>query len=345
MDKRYQVFVSSTFKDLVEERKLITQTLMEMDCIPAGMEHFPAVDQEQFEFIKKIIDNSDYYLIIIAGKYGSISPDTGLSYTEMEYDYAVKKGIKIIAIVHNDIDNLPKSRTEDSAGTIKKLNIFRKKVCSGRLVSFWKSIDQLSGLVSVNLNRTITTFPATGWVRADRVASDEILSELNDLRKENEKLKKEINVSNKYGIEKQSIDDMFFILKNNTVRLYRETNELSNIYGNYDKINLLDIFNAITPYVIDKLSETDLFNRISVINFYGADYSLTLENFNDIISDLLVLGLIEEPHINKTAEEKIKHLHLSKFGREFSSHIRRLTLKYNADINSQPKDNSSFAVI
>lgn len=45
MDKRYQVFVSSTFTDLKEERKHVIQTLMEMDCIPAGMELFPAIDE------------------------------------------------------------------------------------------------------------------------------------------------------------------------------------------------------------------------------------------------------------------------------------------------------------
>lgn len=53
MEKRYQVFVSSTFADLKEERRHVIQALMEMDCIPAGMELFPATDEEQWEFIKK----------------------------------------------------------------------------------------------------------------------------------------------------------------------------------------------------------------------------------------------------------------------------------------------------
>ena len=90
MDTRYQVFVSSTFADLEEERKNVIQTLMEMNCIPAGMEFFPAIDEEQFEFIKRVIDDSDYYIVIIGGKYGSLTTE-GISYTEKEYDYAVKK--------------------------------------------------------------------------------------------------------------------------------------------------------------------------------------------------------------------------------------------------------------
>ncbi|MBA5982574.1 DUF4062 domain-containing protein, partial [Pseudomonas sp. MD195_PC81_125] len=68
MEKRYQVFVSSTYTDLMEERKSVTQTLMEMDCIPAGMEMFPATDEEQWVFIKKVIDDCDYYLLIVGGR-------------------------------------------------------------------------------------------------------------------------------------------------------------------------------------------------------------------------------------------------------------------------------------
>ena len=75
MEKRYQVFVSSTYADLKNERSRVIQTLMEMDCIPSGMELFPASDEEQWEFIKRIIDDCDYYLLIIGGKYGKPGPD------------------------------------------------------------------------------------------------------------------------------------------------------------------------------------------------------------------------------------------------------------------------------
>ena len=47
MDKRYQVFISSTYSDLKEERGKVMQTVMSLDCIPAGMEFFTAIDSEQ----------------------------------------------------------------------------------------------------------------------------------------------------------------------------------------------------------------------------------------------------------------------------------------------------------
>ena len=106
MDKRYQVFVSSTFTELQEERSNVMQSLMEMDCIPAGMELFPSIDEEQWEFIQKIICDSDYYLLIIGGRYGTVAED-GLSFTEKEFDYAVSKGLKVVVLVHESPGTLP----------------------------------------------------------------------------------------------------------------------------------------------------------------------------------------------------------------------------------------------
>ena len=68
---KYQVFVSSTYLDLIGERKKITQAILEANCIPAGMELFPASNKSQWDFIKNVIDDSDFYLVILAGKYGS----------------------------------------------------------------------------------------------------------------------------------------------------------------------------------------------------------------------------------------------------------------------------------
>lgn len=77
-NKKYQVFISSTYSDLIEERRKILDILLAADCIPAGMEAFVATDAEQFEVIKKVIDLCDYYVLIIGKRYGSISPDTSI---------------------------------------------------------------------------------------------------------------------------------------------------------------------------------------------------------------------------------------------------------------------------
>lgn len=188
MEKRYQIFISSTFSDLKDERNKVMQTIMSLDCIPAGMELFPAMDEEQFEFIKRIIDDCDYYILIIGARYGSMD-ENGVSYTEKEYDYAVSKNIPVLAFLHNDISSLPMNKADVDDELRKKLEKFRKKVEKGRLVQYWENADNLNARVAVSLPKTIKMFPRTGWVKANLMANSESLQEINELRKENEELK------------------------------------------------------------------------------------------------------------------------------------------------------------
>jgi hypothetical protein len=184
MDKRYQVFVSSTYADLKEERRAVIQTVIELNCIPAGMELFPAADEEQLAFIKRVIDDCDYYLLIIGGRYGSVD-ETGISYTEQEYDYAVARGLWVIALLHDNPDEIPFGKSEKEPVAREKLQKFRDKVSKGRLVKFWKSAAELPGLVSRNLSHAMSAHPTVGWVRADKAANVEVLGEINQVRKQN----------------------------------------------------------------------------------------------------------------------------------------------------------------
>lgn len=169
MNRRYQVFVSSTFKDLEKERMLLIQTILRKGYYPAGMEWFPGIDEEQFEYIKQIIDDSDYYVILLGGLYGTISPD-GISYTEKEFDYAVKKGKKIISMVQEN----PINTEIDDERKIKFIE-FHKKVINNRLVSFWNNQAELTSKFATSLEDTITKFPMQGWIRCNSDICEERL--------------------------------------------------------------------------------------------------------------------------------------------------------------------------
>ena len=173
MEKRYQVFISSTFTDLQNARQEVSQALLQTDCFPAGMELFPAADDEQFNYIKSIIDQSDYYIVVSAGRYGSVDPSTGLSYTEMEFDYAVQKKLPIIVLLHEDLKSIPAGDTEPTDEGKAALAKFRDKIKTGRIVRVWKDPAQLGAAVVLGLQWAKTHRPAVGWARADRVAADE----------------------------------------------------------------------------------------------------------------------------------------------------------------------------
>lgn len=103
MNKRkLQIFVSSTFTDLVSDRQAAVEAILKAGHIPAGMELFTAGDKSQLETIKRWIDESDAYMLILGGRYGSVEPNTGVSYTELEYDYAVQQLKPLFAVVITD---------------------------------------------------------------------------------------------------------------------------------------------------------------------------------------------------------------------------------------------------
>ena len=84
MEKKFQIFISSTYEDLKEERAKLVATILKDYHFPIGMEMFSADNVEQWEQIRRTIDSSDYYVLVIKRRYGSMTKD-GISYTEKEY--------------------------------------------------------------------------------------------------------------------------------------------------------------------------------------------------------------------------------------------------------------------
>jgi hypothetical protein len=187
-DKRYQVFVSSTLRDLEEERQAVFRQLQKMNHIPAGMEIFTAMDEQQFIYIKRIIDRSDYYVLILGARYGSLT-DEGISFTEAEFDYAKDKGVPILAFLHRKPEEIPQKFTEVDPRLARKLEAFRKKASGSRMVEHWENKDQLAAHVGASLSQAISLYPRVGWVRGDQVASTEVLTQLNLVRQENDELR------------------------------------------------------------------------------------------------------------------------------------------------------------
>ena len=157
------------------------------------MELFPAADEEQFEFIKSVIDQSDYYVLITAGRYGSLHPTTGLSYTEMEYDYALQSGKPIIRLLHkNPFNDLRGEFIEQCDEQREKLERFRQKLTASRLVRYWESPSELMAETVFALQDIQSRKPAVGWARATEVSTTEAKLEISQLREENRLLRETI---------------------------------------------------------------------------------------------------------------------------------------------------------
>jgi hypothetical protein len=161
---RYQIFVSSTFRDLVEERRLLLQALLELRHIPVGMELFPAADESFWPLIASLIDSSDYFVLVIGGRYGT-RDSRGLGFTEREYRLAVELGKPIVALLHQDPDELPSTKTDGDADAWRQLQRFRAQVEQGHRCGFWKTPQELSQAFLKCFAATARRQPAPGWTR------------------------------------------------------------------------------------------------------------------------------------------------------------------------------------
>lgn len=206
MQKKYQVFISSTYVDLIEARAAATQCLLDNDCIPVGMEQFPASEMSQMEYIKKMLDNCDYYILILGGKYGSLDTD-GIGFTEKEYDYAVAQKIPIMSFVYDMPEDLPNKFCETTDDLREKFKRFREKVCNGRLVKFHSDNGTLKANIVTSIHHCIKDFPAIGWVRGDSVSvlenfNAELLQSVQKFQSAQETIGREIAAQKKMTEEK-----------------------------------------------------------------------------------------------------------------------------------------------
>lgn len=251
MDKRYQVFVSSTFEDLQDERKVVIQALLESDCIPAGMELFPASNEEQWSLIKDVINDCDYFLLIIGGRYGSTNKD-GKSYTQMEYEYAKEVGKPMIAFIHKNPDAIPSGKSEKTAKGKKSLAEFKNAV-KGFIVKYWENPNELAAEVVTSLHKLVKKFPAEGWVKAGSAIDESSIKEIRRLQAENRKLREELEAVCMHGPEgtadlaqgDDTIEIGYKYRKNNN-----ENNHVSTMVFTWNQL-----FAAVAPLLIGDNTE------------------------------------------------------------------------------------------
>ena len=192
---KYQVFISSTFGDLREEREAVTWAVLTARHIPAGMENFTAADDRGWKTILSVIDRSDYYVLLLAGRYGSVDTD-GLSWTEKEYRYAASKGIPILAFIRT-----ARSTTGDKIDTtpdlVSKVEQFKTSVKQNHLCREWSTKEELVGQVNSALLNHINDDEDSGsarpgWFRGNELPQSATLEEFARLSEENAKLRTEL---------------------------------------------------------------------------------------------------------------------------------------------------------
>lgn len=347
MDKRFQVFVSSTYSDLEDERREITQALLELDAIPSGMELFPAANDDQWTLIKRVIDDCDYYLVIVAGRYGSTGPE-GISFTEMEYRYALEQGKPIVAFLHKAPEKISAERTEKNEPERQKLRNFRA-LCEKKVVRYWTSPVELGSVVSRSLIKLFRDYPAVGWVRGDAVTSQDAQIEILRLRKKLEEVQEQLNrerTSAPPGAQKYSQGDETFEFHYRCSLEKQEgfLTERRSLSG-MELISWDEVFSTISPLLIDEASEVKIkqkLNEFAWKNLYPDAAVLVSKNknisgfniekitvqddtFQTIKVQFRALGLIDKSVKNRSIKDAETYWTLTPYGEHQMNALRAIT--------------------
>lgn len=226
MRKKLQIFVSSTFTDLIPERQAAVSAILKAGHIPAGMELFTAADRSQMATIKNWIDESDVYMLILGGRYGSIEAESGKSYTELEYDYAVSTEKPLFAVVIKEeaLNLKVKEKGIEVFEQIspKELASFRGKVLSN-ISSFFSDEKDIKLCVHESLSDFTASRNLKGWVSGSEVIDSQALaSEIHKLQTENIELRAkllsaETAITSKGGITDQTFEELKKLLRSQKV--------------------------------------------------------------------------------------------------------------------------------
>lgn len=196
-DRRYQIFISSTFRDLKPQRKKAIEMVFESGHIPIAMERFSASNDTDLELIAKVIRQCQVYILILGHRYGElipehyslpsdlehlIQPGERISYTELEYRIAKDAGLIILAFLMRE-DERDRRRRELRSSVIRdnaeianfeRMTEFHRSIQQYRCP--WSSREEFKALVLKALVDNLTNCDRPGFVFEHERISSQIRS-------------------------------------------------------------------------------------------------------------------------------------------------------------------------
>lgn len=342
---KYTIFVSSTFEDLKEARNEVVMAILSMGHIPVGMEMFSADDVDQWRAITQAIDQCDYYVVLVARRYGSV--DGERSFTEKEYDYAQANGIPTLAFLLRDDAGWP--ATAESQDLQTKLADFKAKLRK-KPVGLWSSADDLPGRVAIALSKAFVDHPRPGWVRASEVGNAEMGAEITRLSVENAHLREmarsEERASEAAENERLSvIESKLMRLKRPTAVKYADAAD----WKQGPELTMLQIFTAIAPglriendtkhvaiaIAVQCLSDSETPTALS------GDWPFPRNWVDDLLLELDALGLVEPSTRRHHVSDKSGYWTLTDLGRKLMR--QRKALWIDEQVEDKSRDGESPA--
>lgn len=231
--RKLQIFVSSTYEDLIDYRLAAMEAILAAGHIPAAMEQFSPGDETAWETIKRWIDDSDAFILILGGRYGSIEPDSGKSYVQLEYEYAKAQEKPYFALFITDkhLNERVNMLTLDKADERTHPELYRnfKKTVTEKLCRPFSSGQEIQMAIFQKLPEWMRNPDLVGWVKGNEARNPDLDRELAKLLEENRELR--LKVSQQVEI----FHGLYFDELVNSLRLERACMVFQNGWENKDE--------------------------------------------------------------------------------------------------------------
>lgn len=326
MKSKLQVFVSSTYLDLKDDRQAAVEAILKAGHIPAGMELFTAGDKSQWEVIQHWILDSDVYMLILGGRYGTIDKDSGLSYTELEYDFAVKSGKPLFAVVIKDDALEARNRTLGSSVLEKdnpaKYKKFKKKVLS-KMSSFFSDHKDIKLAVHESLPKLEDKNKLKGWVRhADLPDTTGLIDQFITLNAENKQLQ-------------EKICQQAEIIKKSKSKAEENDNEFLELIAVLQKITVKPPKLVSAKSVLDSkdCSLLDIAYGVKDVLMFGVTNKSTISEYEKFICLTVCpkLQTYELVHSEKVPGVQWRRFSITKKGQQFFAFYEKILYKCQAN--------------
>lgn len=288
--RKLQVFISSTYLDLKDERQVAVEAILGAGHIPAGMELFKAGNNSQLVTIKKWIDQSDVYMLILGGRYGSVEESSGKSYTQLEYEYAINKNIPVFAVVLSSDFLKRKSLQEQSVYEEKYKESYKqfKDFVKTKMIKEINEIKDIKIAIYESLKELEEENDFSGWIPGNSFTK----SQQNALSLKSatiKDLKKQISILEKEKLHSK-LEKTYEALSKKVELHLNEGRSIPKYYS------ITDTFFNICPY----LQKKDLSHRkIKRILDYTLYTNIDINSFGNIVPFKLGTSRILDSDLEK----------------------------------------------
>jgi hypothetical protein len=324
MPKKYHIFISSTTDDLKSERQALCRIIFEMGHIPVCMDSVDITEKTGWRIIKNNITASDYFVSLVAHRYGLLPEGLGgkTGSTEIEYAQAIKARVPVLALIIADKARWKAAKKDKEPKVAAALNDFKEKLKSHPFIE-WLNMQDLKQGARELLSRELALNPADGWAPGSEQAAPQTANALGRLVVENEELRRQLAVrGGGHGRPQKQVRHVLELLAASRVSLSFFYTGGEN-WENTIECRFLKLFKLLVPELYLGKTTSDISRFLgSVLNpdlsrAVRKDYPTPSNTIKKIMADFHSLRLVQ--YISNGIEEIWQ---ISDYGKEIYSLYR-----------------------